>query len=257
MKLIRTNLKLHFMKKLKLIIWLVLVSAGVMSFVWKFEMLKKEGPKQELLILEKNEDFELSIYREKFITGIVYESSAYGPHMLQKSGNLKEVISELMDYRDIELDFRDDRHYNLEIKTSKPIKLIQNQIAEFTLNALDLTIQNTIIDLDALTITIQDFEKAQEAQKEMKPGMLTYKEVKNNRIDLLGYTAKEIADELGDLFPEIYFSFPENFSNQPLYISLSDISDLAKVKTDLKRQGIILLEEKISKDIMLVQKKHD
>ncbi|MGY6520413.1 MAG: hypothetical protein ACXIUD_01700 [Mongoliitalea sp.] len=243
------------MRKLKMLGFMGIVSLGIMSFVWKFELLKLEGPRQELVFEEKNEDFQVAVYRERFITGTSHQGFAVGPQMLQKSGDLKEVLGVLMDVGNIELKFKDERQYNADIKTSKPLKLLQGEIAALVLDKMGLLVEKEEKIVSVQKLSVVDWDKATDAKKEMGPGVLTYREVKNNSMNLFGYTLNEVKKELEDLFPEAHFSTTSDQSNQPLYLTFSDIRKIDRVLAELAEQGIALEESSESRDFWRVYKK--
>jgi hypothetical protein len=242
------------MKKMKLVGVVAILFFGMGSFFWKFESLKSEGPRQELVLEEINEDFQVTVHRERFITGTSYEVFAIGQHMLQKSGGLREVFQVLLDVSKVQLDFEDERQYNLEINTSKPLKLMQAEIAAFVLDTMGFSLEKREQLVQTNMIRVQDWDKAIQAKKEMGPGVLTYREVKNNRMDLLGYTLNELKIELENLFPEVYFSIPSDQSNQPLYLVFYDISAIDRVLVDLEAQGLQIAQHKEVRDVWMVKK---
>lgn len=245
------------MNRMKKIGILTFIALGMLSFVWKFELLKGEGPRQELVFEEKNDDFQVAVYRERFITGTSHQGSAVGPQMLQKSGDLKEVLGVLLDVGNIELTFKDERQYNADIKTSKPLKLLQGEIAALVLDKMGLLVEKEEKTVSVQKLSVLDWEKATDAKKEMGPGVLTYREVKNNSMDLFGYTLNEVKKELEDLFPEAYFSTVSYQSNQPLYLTFSDIRKLDRVLAELAEQGIALEESSENRSIWLVHRKSE
>ncbi|UJP65318.1 hypothetical protein [Mongoliitalea daihaiensis] len=244
------------MKKMKLVGVVAILFFGMVSFFWKFESLKSEGPRQELVLEEINEDYQVRVYREKFITGITHQGYAIGPQILQKSGDLGEVFGVLLDVSKVELADTDKRQYKLEINTSKPLKLVQPEIAAFVLDTMGFSVEKTERLVQTKKLNVQDWEKATQAKKEMGPGVLTYREVKNNRMELLGYSLNELKKELEDLFPATYFSVPSDQSNQPLYLTFSDIRKIDRVLEDLELQGISVEQTEEERDVWIVQKKN-
>ena len=242
------------MKKLKMTGFIAIISLGIMSFVWKFELLKLEGPRQELVLEEINEDYQVRVYREKFITGIIHKGYAIGPNMLQKSGDLREVIGVLLDVSKVELADTDKRQYKMEINTSKPLKLVQPEIAAFVLDTLGFSLEKTERLVQTKNIRVQDWDKAVQVKKEMGPGVLTYRQVKNNRMELLGYSLNELKKEFEDLFPATYFSVPSDQSNQPLYLTFSDIRKIDRVLEDLEAQGLVIENLEEIRDVYVIKR---
>lgn len=240
------------MKKIKVVLLGVLMLLSIASFVVKYETLKTEGPRQEAVIIEKNDRFELELHREKFLTAFETKGSAWGPQLIQKSGSFEEVMSVLLDTPYLEFEEGDKRKYRLDLKSSVPLDEVREEVAALIFKQLNLKSTKSTYDLKLYEISISDASIMDAKIESMDAGMVSYSDIKNGKGKYIGFTLDQLAKTLNENLENNIFVAASEDQSKRIGIEISNINSLDKNLSDMKSQGFAVKTVTQSKEYLVI-----
>lgn len=240
------------MKKIKVVLLGVIMLLSIASFVIKYETLKTEGPRQEAVIIEKNDRFELELHRQKFLTAFETKGSAWGPQLIQKSGSFEEVMAVLLDTRFLEFEEGDKRKYRLDLKSSVPLDEVREEVAALIFKELKLKSSKNTYELEFYEISISDETIIENKLESMDAGVMSYSDIKIGKGRYIGFTLEQLVSNLNEnLGNNVFIAAPEDQSKR-IGIEISDINSLEKNLSDLKSQGFAVKTVTQSKEYLVI-----
>ncbi|AFL86001.1 hypothetical protein Belba_3500 [Belliella baltica DSM 15883] len=240
------------MKKIKVVLLGVLMLLSIASFVIKYETLKTEGPRQEAVILEKNDRFELELHREKFLTAFETKGSAWGPQLIQKSGSFEEVMAVLLDTPYLEFEEGDKRKYRLDLKSSVPLDEVREEVAALIFKELKLKSTKSTYDLELYEISISDESIMKTKIESMDAGVMSYSDIKNGKGKYIGFTLDQLAKTLNENLENNIFVAASEDQSKRIGIEISNINSLDKNLSDMKSQGFAVKTVTQSKEFLVI-----
>ncbi|MCH7397177.1 hypothetical protein MM236_04215 [Belliella sp. DSM 107340] len=240
------------MKKVKVLFVGVLMMLSIASFVFKYETLKKEGPKQERVLEIKNERFELELYREKFISGIVLKGSASGPNLLQKSGTFEEVIMALFDTPFLDFEGEDKRKYRLELKSKVPLEEVRREVGTAIFEKLGYRTSMDSKRYELYEISISNFDQMATMLSQMDKGMVSFSDIKNGKGRYVGYSLEQMVNMMNENLGSNKFIATEMEKSERIGVEISNIEKLDSILSDLKKQGFEINEVVKIQEVLII-----
>lgn len=243
------------MKKIKMVLLGVLMLLSIASFVIKYETLKTDGPRQEAVIIEKNDRFELELHREKFLTVFVSKGYAWGPQLLQKSGSFEEVMAVLLDNSYLKFEEGDKRKYRLDLKSTVPLDEVREEVAALIFRELKLKSTKSTYDLELYEISISDESIMKTKLESMDAGMMSYSDIKNGKGRYIGFTLEQLVKSLNENLDNTIFVASTEDQSKRIGIEISDINSLDKNLSDMKGQGFAVKPVTQNIDFLIISAK--